>query len=1017
MADSPIVEFYIQNYMLDGSLVTTETKFQEVPFSGDPVIAEPKVKCEMGKAGSFEFKMERTSPYYNSLLQMKTLMRVTYFGTTIFRGRVLTIDKTMYGSRTVHCEGDFAFLLDSYQIGTKEETRSKIGVLAYLNQIIDQHNSNMSGEPAKQFVLGEVPGQYTSATKANQKVAIPSSKSKQKFGDTSWNTSMDRLEDLLSNFGGYFRTRFVKGTDGEPDVTYLDWYDRYYNATTNTQTIEIAKNIIDISGPTEVENLFTIVIPIGKSNSGENVYISDYWPIVKKGHSKVRWISVPELASVPLYSDAELNSDFHRKQDYLDARNKFGKIWKIVDFENANTPEKLFAYAKDWIKNNYMPELTQWSVGALDLKVVNSENQVLLCGDRVTLIHPEVDQTRNEMTIISVDYDLYNPEHNKYVIGYPSQQINASYGVKAKDAKTKKVSSKSRKKSGITASPSPGINSPPNDAKDDIEKTKTRLRNIYVQKTEWGEDILLDNPTAFLTYKDDGTEKDKKEAVSAIADFVKDIEKTKKTKKAELLAEAITRGVSVDDPQLLIDFTPSVKQKQTTWKAQTATKFVNTYGVPADEAEIILNETAGQSHLAGLVDDDGNWTDYAIQQGATTWDPKMKETAIRVRGILNGTENTQNSKYLSGAQDGTVSNLLNIGNWSVTDGDGKTMDIGDSLFNAAEDGVNKSLSYLNGVFTGGILGNKKGFNLQSDNTQVDGNNGGIGLGKNGTMSGWDVALNKQITYTADGHTYTVPAHSLAAADMHFTAKYDSLRAELAVVDTLLADYAQIGTLVALNAQVQSLEADTIKTNELKSRIADIATLDTMTIHSTGNVYTDYGYIRAPYIYLGESGNAKSLANALTTLRVVSAGNNNYKIQKQDFDDADWADIPNTTFSRAVSYFTWGGGSGKLTVRAWPQNQAQTINFSLYGSNKITSNGDYKYTAEYENKDGDDEVIVSKTITVDVPQSISGTGQSMRCVKKENTYPGSATYVYTFTLEGIYSFKGDGSTYTFYRSSW
>ena len=416
-----VVEFFIRNYKNgNGAVITSETKFQEIPISGTPVITNPKVKNEIGKAGSFEFGLETNSPYYNSLMQMKTIIRVTYFGNTIFLGRVLTIDKTLSGSRTVHCEGCLAFLLDSPQPGTKEDTRSQISVLEYLQQIITNHNSYVSTEPIKQMTLGEVPGQYTNATTSEQRVKIPTEKASQKFGDTSWNTTMDRIEGLISDFGGYFRVRY-NTSNGK---LYLDWYDKYYNSTVNSQLIETTKNIIDISGPTEVENLFTVVIPIGKSSNNDNsVLIGDYWPIAKSGHSKVNYIEVPELASIPLYSDAELNADYHKKTDYQNAITRFGKIWKVVNFDNADTPEKLFAYAKDWIKNNFMPEITQWDVTALDLKIVDSNEQAIFCGDRVSLRHPEVDQTYNGLTVISAEYDLYNPEKNKYNIGIPNQEI------------------------------------------------------------------------------------------------------------------------------------------------------------------------------------------------------------------------------------------------------------------------------------------------------------------------------------------------------------------------------------------------------------------------------------------------------------------------------------------------------------------------------------------------------------------------------------------------------------------
>lgn len=802
-----VYEFYIQNYMLNNVLQTSETLFQTVPFEGTPVITEPKIRNELGKAGSFEFGMEMTSPYYNALLQMKTIMRVTYFGQTIFRGRVLTIDKAMARKRTVHCEGDFAFLLDSHQIGTKEDTRPKIGVLAYLQQIINQHNSDMGNDNIKKFTLGEVPGQYSGAAAA-QRVNIPSDKAEQQFGDTSWNTSMDRIESLLSSFGGYFRTRY----NAQNGTTYLDWFDKYYNATTNTQTIEITKNLIDISGPTEVENLFTVVIPIGK-NDNDNVYISDYWPIAYSGHSKVDYIEVPELVSCGLYSDSELNADYHRKVDYQNAISRFGKIWKTVEFENANTPEKLFGYVKDWIKNNYMPEITQWTVTALDMKIVDPTNQVLLCGDRVTVTHPEIDTTYSGMTIISTDYDPYNPDKNKYVIGIPNQQINAAYGVKNP--------SKSGGKGGGGGGGG-GISNQNNETEDDtaaqLEKLKKNLQYQYSLKTDWGQDILLDNPTAYLVYNTDGTEKDKKAVAKDVFDLSNSLMMTKTTKYAEISAEALRRGVSVNDTQLLIDYTPSEKRKQMQFKAATQSYMVNTLGLTLQESDVLVNETAGESVLASWVDDNGNWTQKAYEQGILVRanPEKIKEMAINTRKILSGEKQQGNAAVINSAMDWLTGMNLNVGGDAL-------VSFTENLTSQGTEWVKKNVGILQDHLTPLFSGNNTAsggleFNLESDTANVDGKAGGGGVllgttAKTGKYSGWDVALNKTFTYTVtesgQTRTYTVPAKSLAADDVHFTAKYDSLRAKLLVVDNLLADYAQINTLVALQATVDTINANYI----------------------------------------------------------------------------------------------------------------------------------------------------------------------------------------------------------------
>lgn len=804
-----IVEFYIKNFMRNGSLVTTETRLQTIPIYGEPVIDNPNVDNELGKAGSFEFEIEPVNSFYSAYRQLKTIMRVTYFGHTIFRGRVLTIDKTMKCRRTIHCEGDFAFLLDSNQPGTKEESRPEIGVLEYLQQIIAKHNADMHGDTDKMFTLGEVPGQYTSATPSEQRVEIPADKATQKFGDTSYNTSMDRIEGLLSDFGGYFRTRY----DSVNNITYLDWYSNYYNASINAQTIELAKNLIDISGPTEVENLFTAVIPIGKNKNGEEVFISDYWPIVSANHEKVNYITVPELATIPLYSDSELNANYHRKTDYQDAINRFGWIWKPVTFENADTPEKLFTYAKDWMKKNYMPELTQWSVGALDMKVVNPSSSCILCGDRVNLQHPETAREFKGLTIISAKYQLYDPKNNKYVIGIPHQEVNAAYGTKAKGGK-------GGSGGGISKKPPPDGDDPT------LQQRKLALEHDYYLKTECGRDITLDNPLAFTVYNTDVTQKDKKESLQDLMGVMSDLSFTLKTKWSQLKQESVRRGVEINDTQLLIDFTPSIKQRQTRFKNQTSSHMVNDVGLTHQQANVLLNETASQSYLASLVDQNGNWTSYAISQGANIWanSADLKQQAINTKTLLNGgnlpnTAIDQASTAFNQFNELLAGSSLNIDNLIDTD----------KVVDNVSGAVTKVVNFLDN-------------DIKLENIIPDPSTGNSGGSKamfgKGTGNNWNVKINELVTYLDEQGISRTENGFVVAEDVQIPS-FDSLKTKLLVVDTLVANKANIIDLEAVEARVQTLEADALTANKIASMTLAVTGLNAATITSGGIILQNF----------------------------------------------------------------------------------------------------------------------------------------------------------------------------------
>ena len=198
---------YIKNYLdSNGTPQTNEILLYSIPISdfdsgSGYVLIDPVVKNEMGKTGTLEFGMAPNHPYYNRLMQMKTIMRVDYDGTCIFRGRVLTIDTSpLTGERKVHLEGDLAFLMDSIQPGVKEEERPEVSVLTYIQSLLQEHNNQMAEENSndKKIFPGELPGQYSASIDDTQKIVVNGNLN---FGSNSWGSTMSALESLTKEYG------------------------------------------------------------------------------------------------------------------------------------------------------------------------------------------------------------------------------------------------------------------------------------------------------------------------------------------------------------------------------------------------------------------------------------------------------------------------------------------------------------------------------------------------------------------------------------------------------------------------------------------------------------------------------------------------------------------------------------------------------------------------------------------------------------------------------------------------
>lgn len=96
------------------------------PMDNSLSLISPKLTLEMGKAGSLQFQIPPSNKYYNALNQLTTVVTVELDDVEIFRGRVLTNNRSFNKVRTIYCEGNLAYLVDSVQKGEKSRARLMI---------------------------------------------------------------------------------------------------------------------------------------------------------------------------------------------------------------------------------------------------------------------------------------------------------------------------------------------------------------------------------------------------------------------------------------------------------------------------------------------------------------------------------------------------------------------------------------------------------------------------------------------------------------------------------------------------------------------------------------------------------------------------------------------------------------------------------------------------------------------------------------------------------------------------
>ena len=420
-------DIYIANYLnSSGETVGSWNKVLTIPMGSKSAkwMVQPSLKAEMGKAESFDFTVNPGSDYYNAFVELKTLIRIDYGSNVVFYGRVVTVNTSgLLQVKSIHAEGLFAVLRDSQQEGIDDEKRPKVKVLDFLESTMAAHNQQV--ESWKNIALDR-----------NTVTAEFSRTDTKKLASTSWRTTLDALNDLVSQYGGYMRVRYQPNSSGG-GTPYLDWKSNYFRDLGDGRRphIEIAKNLIDLSKSSEVNEIFTRFIPIGTksvttaSKESRAVYINSQ-----------KWFSVKDLCNQTFsgYTANDLNNGFHSYNDYLHAEDNYGIIYKTMSFSNADNASTLKSYALDWVKKNYYGALQTYSVKAVDMHIVDGSEPEILVGDCVDITYPITNQNGSRTTETrklvckSLQYNLFNPEQNTYTFGIPSDLLDFEYGEKKK---------------------------------------------------------------------------------------------------------------------------------------------------------------------------------------------------------------------------------------------------------------------------------------------------------------------------------------------------------------------------------------------------------------------------------------------------------------------------------------------------------------------------------------------------------------------------------------------------------
>lgn len=325
-------------------------------------ILDPKVTLEANKAGSLTFTMLPDHPYYDGIAFRQSLFDVYLNDELIFEGIPVDEATDFYNRKTITCEGELTFLNDTIQRQAVYQNKTVAGLLG---EYLTVHNAQ--ADASKQFSLGSV--------------TVDGGNSLYRY--TNYESTMKELqEDLIENFGGFFRVRHSGGT------RYLDYLDA--SPHNSSQTIRIGKNLVDLSQNLSSLDICTVLIPLGAKTEEQ---------LIEGLEARLT------IASV--------NSGL----DYLvgTAQAYYGNVWKTKVWDDVTTASALKSKGQDYLDDAQWANLVIQAT-AFDLGLATDDVEQFRVLDMIRVIS-EPHGLDRYFLLSKLNIDLDHPANTQITLG------------------------------------------------------------------------------------------------------------------------------------------------------------------------------------------------------------------------------------------------------------------------------------------------------------------------------------------------------------------------------------------------------------------------------------------------------------------------------------------------------------------------------------------------------------------------------------------------------------------------
>ncbi len=343
------------------------------------IIRDPKVHLAVDKAGEMSFLLQPEHPYVDKLRKMSGVVELTDGATPIYRGRITRDTIDFYGVHTVETEGLLACLNDSIiepfaypedftEDAGYQEAAASGNVVEYLFcWLLGQHNAQVSIEQQLK------PGTCT-VTDPNNYITRSS---------TDYQTTMEAVRGKLfgSSLGGHLLIRY------EADGNYLDYYADL--PLTNTQPVEFAANLLDLTAELDGTDIYTAILPLGKDG-----------------------LTIAEL------SDTDLTDDLVKSGKIIYSKSGIaahGRITRCIKWDDVTVPANLQTKAKAALADNGLAMPETITVRAVDLGWQDAVQHFGI--GRMTLLASTPHGYRASYPLLELSPDILDPGNTQITMG------------------------------------------------------------------------------------------------------------------------------------------------------------------------------------------------------------------------------------------------------------------------------------------------------------------------------------------------------------------------------------------------------------------------------------------------------------------------------------------------------------------------------------------------------------------------------------------------------------------------